>query len=325
MNCFNDMISVGGSCETSHTYNLTSVDITESFLNKIVGSEYDNGADLGRAKIDFAAKEMSQSASDFFSRNAYTTSVIEQNTIGRRNEGQLVAGFTKSGIRFKLLNNTAHVKLSLVTIQLQLDTTADVTVYVYDLHDGSVIGSKVVSVVSGIIATANIEISKSYSKRNTDLAVVYDSSSFDSYKYTVTANCANCDTFHRVGQFVEASAVDFTGQVLAENAITKTHTSGLSVVYSLCCDYSDFLCSIKNQLALPLLHKIAADIYFYQLSNTRWNDRSDDEKENVMAKIKVHAENYEDGMKRTLQNMGTPNNICFGCSDKLRLVNTLPG
>lgn len=325
MQCLIDLVGVGTECEDAKTYSLKDVDITDTFLNKIVGDEYDTGLELGNAKIAFAAKTLAHQAANYFAKNSYTTSVIEENTIGKRNEGQVVSGFNKSGIRLKLLNDTAHVKTEVVSVQLQLDYTGNITVECYDLHDGSLIGTKTVAVTAGTIATANVEFSKSASKRNTDIAIVYNSSGIDSYKYTVKYGCNSCSAFTRVGQYTEATAVNFDGDVLRENATGVSHTSGLSIIYNLSCDYSAFLCSIKDRLAIPLMHKAAADIYFYQITNNRFNDRSDDERERVIEKMTEHTEQYEMGMKLTLKNIITPNNICFGCSGKFGLNNVLPG
>ena len=324
MECLNNLVGVGAACETAKPYQLKSIDITESFLNKIVVDEYDTGVELGQAKISFAANSMAAEASQFFISDAYTQSVIDEQTIGlQRPTTSTSTGW--AGIRFKIPNDTVHIRLDVVEIQLQLEYTGTVTVKGYNLKDGSEILSQDIDVVSGVITSTPIMLSEVSAKRLTDIALVYDTTGITARKYTVSASCGSCNKWSTVGKYVSATGVQFSGGFQSANATTIAHTSGMSLRYSLNCDYSSFLCSIKSQLGLPLLHKAAADIYVYQLTNNRFNDRSDDEFDAISKKIRHHESEYGRLMNIALNNLRLPSNECFGCKQSFGFNTILPG
>lgn len=334
MSCLDNVIGIRAKC-TADTpdANLFFEDLTGMNLRKAdsaTDSRFDSGLDLVQQKINMAIKYVETRVRSFYDPKIRTYSVVDNDVLGifRDDLREIPQAPFLKGIQLDLCE-TPHFKLFISRLTLFVNTTGDVDVKVYDLVTGKVLDTITVPAVAGEKVTVNIY--KEYESQGNllNLLVAYDATaieSFDTHLRSSNRNCRNCRNNFRYHNKLYASGAKIaTGaEIIHKNVKNSGDTSGLSLTYSLQCSSGDQICSMKNLLAWPLLHK-AGQLVLEEMENTTQLNST------VVIyadEIKELREKFEDEFEKSftevLENARLPENECFKCKPRIRHATRIP-
>lgn len=335
MSCFDNIISVKGGCNDVtplsgyYINNLVSLDE----LNSFVGKEYADGEALAVDKITFATQQITGIVYNHFASKFRANSLLDGMRVGFPSDNlQVKAGSaaTYEGINLELCNTSSFLDVHISTISLQVDVTANVSVYVYNLITGLLLDTIVVPAVAGKIVTANVGKTYSADRRKLNLIFVYDTSAINSYNTTInnTNGCASCggNTYSNSYMTYRGVSIPSASQKIKSNLVSQSDTAGLSVVYSVSCNHSEWLCTFNNLIALPILYKAGAEIMEYaRLQSKRTNSNITIDLEKLKERNDIYELKFRELLDGILQNLKLPSdNRCFECNPRSRHTVILP-
>ena len=112
-----------------------------------------------------------------------------------------------------------------------------------------------------------------------------------------------------------------------ESSLTvASDTGGLSMVYSIQCNYDDWLCTISNAVAMPILFKTGYEVMDYAVNNSlRLNTATTINLDTMKARREEYNARYQSSIENLLQNIKLPaDEKCFECRQKSKHVVILP-
>ena len=202
----------------------------------------------------------------------------------------------------------------------------------YDLFQNKLIDTIPITAVSG--QTITVYPNKTYKsvRKELDIIFVYDATAFSSVKTTITSggckSCGSGGSLTKLNEYLSTRSIT----ILAADAKTETNltvaadTGGLSLIYSIQCNYEDWLCTIANAIAMPILFKTGYEIMDYALNNSlRLNTTTTINIDNVKARRDEYNERYQTSIEALLQNIKLPQDEkCFECRRKSKNIVILP-
>ncbi len=336
--CFDDLIALRGACyDTVPTSSLwlNDLGIDMNFVGQVITKDYKDADDFFNRKRDFAVRMVSNQIHNFLRPKYKASTVIENFRIGQGEDNlkQVVgSGFLK-GIEIDLCQSRSYLDVYVSEIALQISTTQSVDVLVYDLVQNKLLDTITVDCVANEITRVYIKKTYKAERRGLDLFIGYDSTGISANTTRLKKNCINCSGNYQSEisnsySKIRAVQIDQSGQIIKSNLDYLNETGGLSVVHSLGCNHENWLCSISNQMAFPILYKTAALMIDHGLSATqdqRANTTVTINKELWKERMDRMEFYYSESMNNLLQNIKPPSDeICFACKDNLRHVIMLP-
>jgi hypothetical protein len=320
MNCLDNVIGIDRKCTpvtpSSGLYIQDLPGISLKIANAAIDEETVSGISLIEEKISFAQNAILAQLRNSLANKVRVKSIIENDTIGYyQNNLQpipLEAGKYK-GIKASI-NNYPHLDFFIGKIYLQLNAV-------------------VTTNTLPITTTANIPtaviVNKSYSakRQKQALLICIDSEVAGSYKTNVTASkCSSCSDSGYSNKYISfsGSQISKVSQKIESNLESNNGTNGLSIEYSLNCSLENFLCTMGNQLAWALLHKVGSELmrelkYSRRLNSIVVLDREDNEK-----MLEDFEAEYMASMSAIINNIKVPNDICFECNSRIRQTTVIP-
>ncbi len=337
-NCFDNLISIRGACtETSATLGMYLDDFGISLreCESYVTKDYENAEDFVLKKISSAGKIIASEIQRHFMGKMLTRPIVENSRVGyyldnMQTDTNLSA--TMKGVQMNVYAENSFLDLFIDYIELFVDITGNVDVKIYDLYQNKLIDTITVSCTANQISRKIV--GKKYPTYRHDMkyAIVYDASTISGYKTGVTStSCGTCEGknyYYECGSFVTARGVTVgtATDKVDENMSGVNYTGGLSVGYSLSCNYDLWICSVGQALALPLIYKAGSIIMFSAINETdRINTRTTINIEQAKKKYDWFETMYREQMNMLLPNMRIPSdNLCFECFDRVRTRIALP-
>ena len=325
-NCFDDIISIKGLCTnvvpTSGFY-IDQAGVTLQECNDYIGSDYESGDELFEDKKDFAINIISSQILTYLTPRLKTNSLINDKRIGFTNDNLVVvqpdASYQSKGIQFKVTNRQSYLDLFISEISLQINYTGDVVVYLADLMTDTIIETFLITTSDKVISTIYPQYSIPANRKDRNLILFYETEGKPSYQTTINdGGCVGCNPSN-VCQMVTSSAFKMNSgvQKIQSNIVSSNDTGGMSVVYSVNCNHKNFLCSISNLIALPLVYKTCAEIVDYGMNNV--SDRINTQKivdRDILQKRKdVFEFRYREAMDSALRNINPTDSTCFECNE----------
>jgi hypothetical protein len=321
MNCFDNIIGCRGIVdENDVTFFIDQCGITSDLLAK---TNYTNLSvkDLFTQKMGEATDMLARQIIGAKQTKILAADSLVQKRIGypARSRSAMNAKTGKDvGIKIELLSDASYVKINIDSISLFSQNTGNVTVVIYDLTTGQTLDTLTLSSVSGEISTLSVNKSYSAPSRNMALGIMYDSN-FAYYKTTTleNQNCRDCGpSTWKHSQYTRVGGIECTTgdtKILA-SMNGSNDTGGLSVFYSVQCDYQEWICKNRSVLSLPALYATAKHISEYMLVSPRLNSKTTDEYK-VLESINEQAtENFNREFDAVMNNIVTPaNHDCFSC------------
>jgi len=327
MECFENFIGIE-SCEgvtpISGKY-LVDGGISRRELDLFAGSDYEDGLQLGNAKIKHSIEFIKNDFYLKFNSKFKGESILDGARVGHYEENlSTYSAYTgKRGIALKLLNKSSFLSIYLQKIELFTDYTGDVTVSIYDVYQNKVLDTVVVTCVANEVSSAWVEKTYKIDKKNVHLAVLYDTTGIQQYKsYVNKTGCKHCevDKYVECGTYVTSKGVQIeNGQNVIDSNLKGTgHTGGISLMYSVNCNHENFICLHKNMLILPIIYKASSEICTYALYQTERLNYANIDVEQLKERRDFYEMNYREQMSNILSNIDVPkDSICFDCKNRI--------
>lgn len=337
LECFEDIIGLRGSCDTPTSNSglwLDDIGIELQELDSIINKSQIDSVDFFEKKRDFAIKQIINLIHTHFSDKYKTNSVLRGGRIGfgKENQEVVAAAATLKGIEIELCNEDSFVDVFVSSISLQVNTNGAVNVLVYDLFQNKLLDTIAITAVSG--QTVTVYPNKTYKsvRKELDIIFVYDATNFSSVKTTVTqGGCKSCGdggSMVNLNQYLSTRSISILAAdaKIETNLTASSDTGGLSLVYSIQCNYDEWLCTISNAVALPILFKTGYEIMDYAYNNSlRLNTTTTINYENLLKRRDEYNLRYQDSIQSLLQNIKLPQDEkCFECRQKSKHVVILP-
>jgi len=338
MSCLDNLVGVRGCGSTAKDFyvnDLTGINIPD--FDKAISLEHKNASAALQDIVSFATAYVDRNIGNGLGNKYQLKSFIENNVLGYYYEDkeQIAAQATYlTGYEIKI-DSVPYLNLFLQGLNLFVNTTGSVPIYVYDLIQGKLLDTVTVSAVAGEIVTLNdIDLTYATNKQRLHLFIGY-ASTFASYKTSyispfvsmrINEDCNNfCSGTYRNGFIYFRSA-----KILASNPKTNAYLesndygSGLSINYSLQCSFTEVLCNARNMMALPILYK-AGELIMKELKHSR----------RLTGVVTIYAKNHDELMKEYemeynkqvqdfLLNMVIPDSVCFSCTPQVKTRVALP-
>lgn len=337
MGCFDNIVTVQGTCndEVSESgITLLDIGISLNELNDYITSDYPNGQALGDSKISFARKLIVNEIYKHFQDKFIAKSVIDGQVVGYQSDNMSVISGTANtlkGVEIKTCTEDSYTSFYISSISLFTDYTGDVDVFVYDLKQNKLLDTIVIACVAGQISKTFINKTYNSGRLDMDIIICYDTTAINSYKtYPKLNGCTDCNSSGTsyLNKYLKAGGINIlsASDKINENLSYQTDTAGISLTYSLNCDYENWLCTIKHLIALPLAYKAAELIMEYALhSSDRVNSRKILDTETIEARRQHYATKYYESKNSIIKNMTLPTDSkCFKCRQPLRTATILP-
>ncbi len=105
-----------------------------------------------------------------------------------------------------------------------------------------------------------------------------------------------------------------------------SHTSGMGITVTVECDHGQWLCEVKNTLALPYLYKVGQGIIMRGVDNLdRFNSYAGLNRDALVERAERYSKDYGEAMNNTVGKMSVPDDpVCFTCKAYTRTVIALP-
>lgn len=218
------------------------------------------------------------------------------------------------------------------SLSLQVNFNGVVPVFVYDLFQNKLLDTINITAVSGEVVTVYPNKTYRSVRKELDLIFVYDATAFSSVKTTVTeGGCKSCGdggSMVYLNQYLSTRSISILAAdaKIEDNLTASGDTGGLSLVYSIQCNYEEWLCAISNSVALPILFKTAYEIMDYAINNSfRLNTATTINIDTMKLRRDEYTTRYKEAMDTLLQNIKLPNDEkCFECRQKSKHVVILP-
>mgnify|MGYP001597488207 CR=1 FL=1 len=335
-NCFDNIIALRGNCTdatpTSGLY-INDIGITVDELNALITKDYASGEALFDAKLSFALKNVTNAIHTHFGGKYLASSVLDGQRMGYFQDNlSLIAGTadTSKGIWVEFCNDNSYVDLFVSELSLQVNFTGNVDVKVYDLYQNKLLDTLTVPTVAGEISTIYPHKTYKSNRKHLQVIFVYDTTAVSSYKtYLKQGGCTNCgtgSTYSNSWLTARAVTVLNADTKVRENLTQVGDTGGMSLIYGLSCNHSDWLCSHSNTIAMPVLYRTAAEIMEYGIHNsTRTNSNTMIDYDKMKERMEYYETKFGETFDNILGNMKPPQDKkCFQCNERTRHAVVLP-
>lgn len=337
LECFDDIIGLRGSCESPTSVSglwLDDAGIDLAELDSIINKSQIDSIDFFEKKRDFAINQIIALIHTHFSDKYKTNSVIRSGRIGfgKENQEAVSAAGTLKGIEIELCNQTSFVDVFISSISLQVNTNGNVNVLVYDLFQNKLLDTITITAVSGQIVTVYPNKTYKSLRKELDIIFVYDATNFSSVKTTITqGGCRSCGSggsMVNLNQYLSTRSISILAAdaKIESNLTASGDTGGISLEYSIQCNYDEWLCTINKALAMPILFKTAYEIMDFTINNSmRLNTATTINIDTVKTRRDEYDKRYQTSIEALLQNIKLPQDEkCFECRQKSKNVVILP-
>lgn len=281
--CFKNLIALRDSCESAPKSGLYLDDLIDLALTTLSDISSNTGADLfnsiyKRSVIEVLS-EIEQMVDNVL--NIQLNNIISIENIGFKVNMYNPPTNANRGIYIQKRSASKMQRLYIDTVGILIDTTGSVTINVID---GSEIISKSVDARQGCV----VDVEFKYSVQSDSVYIVANNNNINTAASTVKAPeltnypcCGGCNyTFNK-----NLSIAGYDGNKYVDN------TFGIFASVSLYCDKHSLYCALSDDIALPLLYKVAYNVSQSALQSQRINSNVNVELWSVLANI--YKDKYE--------------------------------
>jgi hypothetical protein len=329
MTCLETLIGLQGGCAdistAANTYLNTKVTYSElsSYVDQ---NDYPSVDDLFIALRSQAVREVIDSITAHMKDGFVAKTVVSTQTIGYAGTSLATsAALAKyKGVKLWRKYPMPFLAYRVTSVGFIGNYTGNLTVLFVDGITGVTLGTQVVSAVAG--QEVSVDVNELY--RVEKLLILYNASAITAYKTTPTTSgqtCYTCPTSCSINAHVTAQAITATiGAPLTQS--TLSDMGGLILSVSMECDAEGWMCQYRQQLAMPILFKVAELVMEYALYNTsRGNTNTVRDYEKLGARQSMYRDNFNTAMDRVFNTVNLPNDpICFNCRRGIQIRTTLP-
>jgi len=337
-NCFDNIIGLRGLCDGADLSDsglyANEIGISVDELNDFLTEDYPSAKDFFDRQKTFAIEVITSQIHNALQSKYRAKTVLENQRVGYFQDNlNLIAGEAGyyKGFHVELLNCDSFLDLFLNFLSIQLHSSQSVNVVVIDLIEGKIIDTLSIDSVTDEIITAWYNKKYKSSRKRLNLFIGYLSTGITSNNtLAYSGGCSSCSNGVGKNAFLRYTSAKLlsSGALTLENLETVNDTGGLSMGYNIACNHTDWLCSISNVIALPVLYKTASNIMSFGIRNSG-NEQINTRNTINIEKLKEREQSYEflyrEEMDNLLKNINVPSDErCFVCRQKSRTVVMLP-
>lgn len=339
-NCFEEIIGIRGLCApgeepTSGLYVQDLPFIDMKTVNAVISEEL-TAAQYIRNKLNYCVNSVKNTLNLRLQPYFRKRSVVESKIIGAYTENlynlpQPAQAGIRAGVIIRILDSTPY-ELNLSRINLwTTNFTGPVTIKVHNLITGQEIDSFDIDVTPNTMGYIDINRKFQTDGQRAYYLVSYLTTGINSVQSTISGFVAGCSTCAGRTGYISRYAI-LNAVTIADSAAKNIsnleypgNTAGLSVQYTLNCSTDAFMCTIKDQMAWPILHKLGAEICRDVINGThRLNSVTTIDIDKAEALKADFEAQYIESMDVMLQSMSIPENTCFRCLRQVRSFTKIP-
>lgn len=327
MGCLDNLIGIKTCNITSGSspYYIEDIGITVTEADQYTNNNYASGQEFLEDKIRYSTQLVRDLIANHFASNIITKSLIDSQLLGNYQDSlQLKSGIadTLGGLSITLNNPNSYFNVFVNSISLQLSTTQDVDVLVYDLISGVLLDTITVECVANTISTTIVNKTYSSPKRKLDLIFVYNTDGLYSNTTQLSySDCGSCTGWRYSNYYISATPIYLSESAtkIRSSLTSNSHTFGLSINYSVQCAIDNWICEIANLMALPVLYKTGMEVMEYAVnySNRQTSTINIDAERNIR-RLASYTDKFNEALQATVQKINIPMyDRCFVCSDSV--------
>lgn len=334
MACFDRVISLIGLCETPETFSgiyLNDIGVTRQFIDDVITDDYRDEKDFLEKKIASSMRIIKSRIHAYHGSLIKSGSLVAQHRVGYTAENTPIStGADHRGIQITLNNYSNYINLELSQLSLHVDVNGTVPILVYDLLQNKLIDSFNVTAVANQIVTVFPHKAYSSELGPLNLFIGYDATGINTVTTSINKNSGGCcgGSTTCATQYLTAKGVsNDQPEFIDQNMAALTHTSGISLVYSLSCDPYSWMCGYAQVLAPAIAYKVASEIYRHGIiTKKQRSSNSQNLDAETMKEVQLFYEGeYDVQMKSILSAMRIPSDsVCFQCTAPVRHDIILP-
>lgn len=331
MTCLSELIGIKKACTEYEP-------VTGLYINDLPGmslkiadaaanSEKVNGITLIQDRINFAERYLANDIRNFMQDRFVINSLLEQTTIGiYKTDNSVISSSNKlRGIKI-IVREDPYLNINISRIGLRLADAVTTNILIYDLYKNELLYTLPITTVADEITYIEINKKIPTNKQRRSLFICIDANISDQYNasvYESSVGCMSCGRDNYLS-YATSGTLDDALSKTESNFVTSNSTGGLTVDYTIECDLDNYICSLGNTLAWPLLYKtghlIMQELEHSQQLNTIVMINSEKNKE----LSSYYESEYIKSLNQITSNIKTPKDICFQCAPKIRKVTQIP-
>lgn len=328
MECLNTLIGLRGGCAdiAADASLYLNTKVTYQELSAIIdqndyASVDDFFTELRETSVQFVLAEIQNHMREKY----ITRTVINQQILGNYSNG-LTASAAAAIYKGLLIDRcTDYPKLGyrITSVGFIGSYTGNVVVKYIDGLTAEQLATDTISATNGV--PVHLSVNRLFNVQN--LLIVYDATGIGGYETRIdygVNGCVSCSKW-RVNK--HATARPITAPLATP--LSETYVSemgGLMVSVSMECDHESWLCGIKQQVAIPILYKIAESAMEYAVTNSsRGNTKTMRDYDKLKERHGFYKAEYESAIKTALMRVILPNDpICFHCQKRNGIYQSIP-
>lgn len=330
LDCFDGLIRLDATCEGGEgVLSLQDIGIDQTLLSHLKGSE---DTTLGMlSNVDsWARAVVYNDAVNARMADIRSHTFVDRQRIGDPDQSQTLMTGTAATIG-GIVIETAHPTSNL-TIRIGMgyyygDTAGVTTFTVYDLEDGASVGSYTITAVQGKNVSKSIQVELPAYRQSKRYFVTHDK--LDYYQVNVASgSCSACGEkgYRHGGVTMYGARISDSAAKRYSNLSRVSHTSGMGITVTVECDHGQWLCEVKNALALPYLYKVGQGILLRGVDNLdRFNSYAGMNREALIERAERYSMEYNKAMDNTVGKMAVPDDpMCFVCKQRTKSIIAIP-
>lgn len=333
MECLNNLIGIRGDGNTAPFSGLYLNDLTGITIESAdaaISAEVQSGFQLLRDKISFAQQAIKAEMRNFLQGSLRAENLIEADNIGYYEDDMEVLTADPGNYRGIQIqsDDCKHAELVVNSLSFRAQSSGDVTVKVFDLITGKELESITVAALADEIVTTQVNRSYKATSKKLNLLFVYDAAT-ESYKTNTYAGKAICcgsqaGMYSNTQLYFRGASIAASAMKTHKNVSSLSHTSGLSLSYSLQCTAEPLICSIASILAYPILYKAASLIMMEYRYSRRLNSIISLHGKDHEALREEYELAYTESMQNIMKNLRMPHDICYSCQERVKHRTHIP-
>lgn len=330
--CFNNLIGIRGYCENpiSNLYidNLPFINLHT--LDHVITSQ-NSAQEYLQQKIDLATDIIAAEINSRFAPYYKVNGLLENTFIGKVNrEMQITSGAAKRrGVSIRLYRSN-FLRINLNSIGFYTTNyTGNITFTVHNLRTSQVLGTFTIAVTANVVTMIDINQVINSVGQEADILISYDATGIDVMKTQISqsSSCSNCsggglNTFYSI---VNGAELELSDIPIYSNVKSVNNSCGIILNYTIECDQSAWLCSIKQSMAYPIMMQAAAEICRDVVNGTkRVNSVTIIDREKASSLMEYYEMKAEASISNVASAIRMPNDFCFECKKYVKSVVRIP-
>ena len=328
MECLNTLIGLKGGCAD------IAADASLYLNSKVTYAELSDFVDQNdHASVDEFFTDIRETAVKFViaeiqnhMREKYISrTVINQQSLGNYSNGLIASGAAAlyKGVFFDRCTVFPSLGYRITSIGFIGSYTGNVVVKYINGLTGVTLATDTIVAVAG--SPVKVDVNRLLNVQK--LLIVYDASGIGGYETRIDYNVGGCVSCNNWKVNVHTTARPVTTPLATPLVPTYGYDmGGLMIDVSMECDNESWLCGIKQQIAIPIMYKIAEMMMEYAVtSSSRGNTKTMRDYEKLKERHGFYKAEYDASMKTALMRVILPNDpVCFHCQKRNGIYQAIP-